>query len=432
MPSEQPTSSAEFNREQDSNATPYRVGTVALLASLGCSERPKEAVSKRFVKLAKVRVNLGVLDKYVGTYQLPNGVLFRVSRDGERLMAGTPPAELLPQTTRQFASNHSQAIITFERDASGAVPRLNYQLAQRDLTIQRVDATMAKDPTVLVEAGDHRVRMLISGEGGPTVVVEDGFGSSIEMQSELHSMLCKFVRVVTYDHAGTGGSEPGPMPRDGVLIAKELRLALRNAGVAPPFLLVGSSIGGDYIRIFADQNPKDIIGITLLDPTPDWEELDSWMTVNSPKHVAKFKKLLELVNAAGDEMMGYQEPGRQAEWAAMSVTREQARQMLPPPNIAFTQIIGAAGMESHRASHDKVQFFQSWLDQHIPHGRQVLATNSGHAVFFSEPQLVVREIRRQVNAYRRSPASSVVEGGVKVAGTLRVPAEKTNTREFAH
>ena len=41
--------------------------------------------------------------------------------------------------------------------------------------------------------------------------------------------------------AGTGKSEPGPLPRDAKQIARELHLALRNADLAPPANLSRSS-----------------------------------------------------------------------------------------------------------------------------------------------------------------------------------------------
>jgi pimeloyl-ACP methyl ester carboxylesterase len=55
----------------------------------------------------------------------------------------------------------------------------------------------------------------------------------------------------SYDRAGTGFSDPGPMPRTSVRIAKELRTALHRAGITGPYILVGSAFGGDNVRTFA-------------------------------------------------------------------------------------------------------------------------------------------------------------------------------------
>jgi hypothetical protein len=59
-------------------------------------------------------------------------------------------------------------------------------------------------------------------------------------------------RAGSYDLAGTGLSEPGPMRRTSVHIAEELRTALHQAGVGGPYILVGSAFGGDDLRTFAD------------------------------------------------------------------------------------------------------------------------------------------------------------------------------------
>src|SRR5687767_13808616 len=67
------------------------------------------------IQRAGVRLHPRVLDDFVGTYQLPSGALFPVIREGDRLLGGTPPAELLPQTTRRFASNRLLGEFHFDR-----------------------------------------------------------------------------------------------------------------------------------------------------------------------------------------------------------------------------------------------------------------------------------------------------------------------------
>jgi len=372
------------------------VVTAALVLALssGCAQAD-EPDYLQFVKRALIEVKPEIYDDYAGTYRLPSGALFTVVHEGDRLMAGIPPYELLPQTTRRFASNRNPAQIEFERNAAGRVDRLNFQLANRDLWIERVDPAAVDDPTTLADAGGHRLRMLITGDAhaGPTIVVEDGFGSSIEMRCELQAELSKFARVVTYDHAGTGGSEEGPRPRHARQIAKELHTALRNAGLAPPYLLVGGSIGVDYMLVFARDYPADVAGIVLEDPTPHWDDLHAWMRTHSPENAASFEKMTQMADAAGDEMMKHQEPARGGEWAALDVTREQARKTLPFSTVPVVQITGAAGRKLHRSPRDKVKFFNDWLAANLPTAKHVLSEKGGHAIFAAEPELVIREIR---------------------------------------
>lgn len=77
-------------------------------------------------------------------------------------------------------------------------------------------------------------------------------------------------RACSYDRAGLGWSEAGPMPRDGLRIADELHALLRNAGEPPPYVLVGHSFGGLLVRVYADRYPGGVAGLVLLDSShPD-------------------------------------------------------------------------------------------------------------------------------------------------------------------
>jgi pimeloyl-ACP methyl ester carboxylesterase len=75
----------------------------------------------------------------------------------------------------------------------------------------------------------------------------------------------RFAPVVTYDRAGLGWSEPGPMPRDGVRLVEELHALLRNSGHPAPYIFVGHSYGGLLARLFADRYPDEIAGVVTVD-----------------------------------------------------------------------------------------------------------------------------------------------------------------------
>jgi hypothetical protein len=102
-----------------------------------------------------------------------------------------------------------------------------------------------------VSAGQNALRMSIVGEGSPTVVFECFGPASLEIWSRIQPEVARLTRTVSYDHGGFWGSEPGPKPRDAQRLAGELRAALQTAGVPPPYLLVGYSFGGPYVRVFA-------------------------------------------------------------------------------------------------------------------------------------------------------------------------------------
>jgi len=119
---------------------------------------------------------------------------------------------------------------------------------------------------------DGRIlRMLVTGRGDATVVFENGLGGPLELWGKVQPDVSRFARTVSYDRAGVGLSGEGPRPRDGRRIAAELRGALRLAAVAPPYILVGASLGGPYVRIFAGMYPHEVVGLVLVDLTPDTE-----------------------------------------------------------------------------------------------------------------------------------------------------------------
>jgi len=121
-------------------------------------------------------------------------------------------------------------------------------------------------PGRLVDIGRRRLHLRIEGEGpGPTVVFEAGFGGSSVLWSLVQRDVAQFARTCAYDRAGYGFSDFGPLPRSGAQLAAELHLALRHAGLPPPYIMVAHSYGGLIARLFAWRHPRDVAGLVLVD-----------------------------------------------------------------------------------------------------------------------------------------------------------------------
>ncbi len=73
--------------------------------------------------------------------------------------------------------------------------------------------------------------------------------------------------VLTYNRPGYGASPMMSTPRDGQHIVTELRILLQELNLPPPYILVGHSIGGLYMQLFARQHPEDVAALVLIDPT---------------------------------------------------------------------------------------------------------------------------------------------------------------------
>jgi pimeloyl-ACP methyl ester carboxylesterase len=126
-----------------------------------------------------------------------------------------------------------------------------------------------------VDIGGRTLNLYCSGEGTPTVILEPGGNSPGYDWVLQQSKMAAFTRACWYDRAGVGWSDPPFSPRTGASIADDLHEALHRAGVLPPYVMVGASVGGEYIRIYTARYPTDVAGLVFVDSaTPDQHDPD--------------------------------------------------------------------------------------------------------------------------------------------------------------
>ena len=149
-------------------------------------------------------------------------------------------------------------------------------VANQNIALAR-DRTQSPAPGRLVEVAGHRLHIHCSGDGAPIVVIDAGNGSFSVEWTPIQQSLRQTTRVCTYDRAGYGWSEPGPQPRDGGKVVTELHELLQAVGEPGPYLLVGHSLGGAHVRLFAARYPQETAGLVLVDApypltiTPEFE-----------------------------------------------------------------------------------------------------------------------------------------------------------------
>jgi pimeloyl-ACP methyl ester carboxylesterase len=117
----------------------------------------------------------------------------------------------------------------------------------------------------LVDIGGYRLHLDCRGEGTPTVVMDAGLGGSSLDWTLVQSGLSETTRVCSYDRAGMGWSDAGPLPRSPAHLADELHLLLKNGAVPGPYVLVAHSLAGKIARMFASAHPADVAGMVLVD-----------------------------------------------------------------------------------------------------------------------------------------------------------------------
>ncbi len=99
----------------------------------------------------------------------------------------------------------------------------------------------------------------------PPVVMEAGTGSFSLLWEPVPAEISKFTTVYTYDRAGLGWSEESPLSRISANIISELHTLLEKVGIQKPFIMVGHSLGGGTIQLYANTYPDDVCGLVLVD-----------------------------------------------------------------------------------------------------------------------------------------------------------------------
>jgi pimeloyl-ACP methyl ester carboxylesterase len=265
-------------------------------------------------------------------------------------------------------------------------------------------------PGRMVDLGGHRLHLWCVGAGGPTVVLESGLGGTTADWGFVQPEVATFTRACSYDRGGMGYSDSGPTPRTARRIARELVELLNRSGVRGPVVLVGASLGGFYVRLFASEYPGRAAGLVLVDATLE-DHLDDvpWLARFVP-----FLSATGVLRVSGVSFglapralapavrpfaraTQFRSAGHQAAANEILHVRESAAEVTATRRkLTVPVVVVTAGRGTDRMWRD-LQSSQARLSQH---GCQMTAAESGHVVPIEEPGTVVRAIRAIVAAVR--------------------------------
>src|SRR5919112_2869137 len=155
----------------------------------------------------------------------------------------------------------------------------------------RKDLAATPPPGRLVDIGGYRLHLWCTGNGAPAVILDTGLGGSSADWGFVQPEVARFTRVCSYDRAGMGYSDRGPSPRTARRIASELAELLRRSGNAGPVVLVGASIAGFDVRLFASDHPDRVAGLVLVDASHEDQ-------AHEVPGMARFVPLLSRVGAS--------------------------------------------------------------------------------------------------------------------------------------
>ena len=114
------------------------------------------------------------------------------------------------------------------------------------------------------------IHIVCMGSGSPTVILTAGLGDWSVIWSRVQRAIAARTRTCAWDRPGFGLSSPSALAQSVDHTTDELQAALRRSGINGPYVMVGHSLGGYETLLFSDRQPRDVVGMVLVEPSlPD-------------------------------------------------------------------------------------------------------------------------------------------------------------------
>jgi pimeloyl-ACP methyl ester carboxylesterase len=288
-------------------------------------------------------------------------------------------------------------------------------------------------PGRLVDVGGRKLHLNCRGNGSPTVILVAGGGAYSIDWSLVQPRIAQATRVCSYDRAGLGWSDPGPTDETVEQTVADLHSLLGVAGEKGPFVLVGASIGGIFIRAYHHAYPGDVAALVFTNSSNRigffsngkggliWdlseEEIRSGFPLpaanRSPKPTREgepFDRLsadLQAVRlwldvrlwersdpakATPDSLLSWRKEFRR-EFDEVGSGQEHPLGHLPVVVLSSAPAATAADLAKRDTAGPMVDF----LSSNFVH---MTATGSGHEIHLYQPDMVVQAIQRELASIR--------------------------------
>ena len=261
---------------------------------------------------------------------------------------------------------------------------------------------------VPVDATGRRLALTRRGTGAPTVVLETGLGAESDEWEAIQQDVAKFTATCRYDRANRGASDPAPKPRSARDFVGDLHTLLETAAVSRPYVLVGHSLGGVIVRLYAHQYPHDVAGLVLVDPMHEdqFERIGPRIPPpfpGEPDTLTQFRRFW-----TGE----WRDPTKNPEGVDFQASREQAQAIDSLGDLPM--LVLTAGSEFLRGAPPgnpaAARMQERWLEmqrelmRQSSNAQQVMVETSGHFIQREQPETVVTAIRQMVEIIN-GPAS---------------------------
>lgn len=263
-----------------------------------------------------------------------------------------------------------------------------HRVAVLAVLLRLATASPAHPAQQMVSVGERRIAIYCDGELArfPTAILVPAGGRTAKDWETIQPQVAHLTRVCSYDHANFGQSDPAPVRLQSVdQVVDDLHAWLQASREKGPFVLVGHSNSGIYVRRFESRYPREVAGLVFLDSAHEEQAL----------------RLHELDPAgpAPDDAMGrvgwYVKPGQRLDWQT-SVPLIVIGRGTPFQRTARDGSNSQTNRmtEEQFAAWDRIWIeFQKDLAKRSPRGEYRVAQKSGHWIQRDQPELVVEAIR---------------------------------------
>ena len=286
---------------------------------------------------------------------------------------------------------------------------------------EAADAKAYPPPGQLVDVGGHRLHINCTGTGSPTVVIDAGQGDWSTSWGVVQQEVAKTTRICTYDRAGMGWSEAGPLPRDAAQFVKELHSLLQNANIPGPYIMVGHSLGGTAVRVFVSEHASEVAGVVLIEsmnPGQATQPHIQAQTQSDPQSqpfslqaaLARFGigRLLVKVPAIAPSMPAGEEAYYPLYIRPQSLQTADNELQGIPASLAQAAAVKTFGdlplivLTAKLNSNPHWPEWQNELLQLSSNSEHLFAENSGHVIQLDEPDAAITAILKMVELVRQS------------------------------
>jgi len=281
------------------------------------------------------------------------------------------------------------------------------------------DAKTYPPPGQLVDVGGYRLHIKCTGTGSPTVVIDAGLEDWSTSWGLVQQEVAKTTRICTYDRAGMGWSDPGPLPRDAAHFAKELHALLQKANVLGSYVMVGHSLGGASVRVFVGEYASEVSGVVLIDSMNPGQATQPHIEAQAQSDLksqpfslqaalARFGIARLLVKLPG--MYPTMPPGYEAYYPlyirpqSLQTSADELRGL--PASLAQSSAVKTFGdlpLIVLTARLNEIPGWPEWqteLLQLSSNSQHLFAEHSSHTIQFDEPEAAVAAILRMVQQVR--------------------------------